>query len=436
MRLARSQLLAYSAPALPLAAMYFPVYVFLAEFYASEFGFSLGFIGAVYLAVRVFDAVSDPAMGAISDRLPTRWGRRRPWLAVGTPLVMVGVWFLFVPPVDPSRAWFATFLFLLTLGWTIILTPWYAWGAEMTGDYAERGRVTIWRDSIGLAGTILAAILYNAGGEGVGGMMFVASLIVLCLPTSVIWCLARVPEPRDFSRAGATAGSLLSVIRAEPLFPRLLGAYFVNGAANALPATLFLFFVEYRLDAPGWGGPLLIVYFGAAVAAAPFWSFMVKHMSKHRLWCWAMIYAAVVFLFALALGPGDVWPFAAICLLSGAALGADLALPTAMQADLVDLDTARTGRQRTGAFFALWSLATKLALAGAGGLALILLEGAGFGANQQNSDFALWALVLLYALAPVVLKSISIRMMWSFPLDAAKQGELRNRIERDAGAPA
>ncbi len=409
--------------------MYFPVYVFLAEFYAADHGFSLGFIGVVFIAVRLFDAVSDPAMGVLSDRVTTRWGRRRIWLVLGCPLVMVSAWCLFVPPQGVSGLWFVGFLFALTLGWTVMLTPYFAWGAELTGDYAERGRVTVWRDSIGLVGTILAAVLYNAGGQAAAGMMLVAAMIVLLLPIGVLFCLWKVPEPKDHSHGTAPVWSIVAVLREEPLFARLLGAYFINGAANALPATLFLFFVGYRLEAPGQGGLLLVLYFSAAVAAAPFWTFALRRISKHRLWCWAMVYAGAVFLCALTLGPGDVAWFAVICVLSGAALGADLALPSAMQADLVDLDTSRSGVQRTGAFFALWSLATKFALALAGGLALILLDWAGFSAEGGNSTGALAVLAGLYALAPVLLKGAAIILMWEFPLDAARQAELRAQIE-------
>ncbi len=435
MRLKRGVLVAYAAPALPLAGMYFPVYVFLAPFYAAEHGFSLSFIGAAFIAVRIFDAISDPAMGWLSDSLTTRFGRRKPWLALGCPLVMASVWALFVPPEGVSGLWFVTALFVLTLGWTIMLTPYFAWGAELSGDYAERGRITVWRDSAGLVGTIGAAVLYNAGQDTAAGMMLVAGAIAALLPVSVLLCLTRVPEPQDHSRAGAGGAALVWVLLRERLFARLLGAYFINGAANALPATLFLFFVEYRLAAPGYGGPLLVLYFGAAVLVAPVWIWGLGRLSKHRLWCGAMLYACAVFAAALFLGPGDVGAFAVICVLSGAALGADLALPSAMQADLVDMDTARSGRQRTGAFFALWSLATKFALALAGGAALILLEAAGFSAVAgANMPFALTSLALLYALAPILLKLAAVAMMWDFPMDARQQGALRREIER--GTPA
>ncbi len=432
-RLGTGLLAAYAAPALPLAAMYFPVYVFLAEFYAGTHGLALAAIGTVFIFVRIFDAVSDPMAGILSDRITTRWGRRRPWLALGAPLVMLAAWMLFVPPEGVTLGAFTLWLFLLTLGWTVMLTPYFAWGAELTGDYAERSTVSIWRETAGLIGTILAAVLYSLGETAAEGMRLVAILIVAGLPVAVILCLATVPEPRDFSRRQADFGSLWRVLTGEPLFLRLLAAFFINGAANALPAGLFLFFVGQRLGAPDLGGPLLILYFGAAVVAAPLWPWLVgRGWSKHRLWCGAMLYACAIFLSALFLREGDLVAFAVICLLSGAALGADLSLPSAMQADLVDLDTARSGSQRTGAFFALWSLAQKFALAGAGGAALIALGWMGFSATEANSHSALLGLSLLYALVPIVLKLAAIALMWNFPLDAVGQRALRDRIEAGA----
>ena len=428
-RLPRRVLAAFAAPALPLAAMYFPVYVFLAEFYAGTHGLPLAAIGTVFILVRVFDAVSDPMVGIASDRITTRWGRRRPWLAAGAPVVMFATWMLFVPREGVTISGFAFWLFLLTFGWTLMLTPYYAWAAEITGDYVERGRVAVWRESLSLVGTILAAVLYSLGATSGEGLSNVAFLVIALLPITVYLCLDRVDEPRDYSRVAAPIGSILQVLAKERLFLRLLAAYFINGAANALPSGLFLFFVGQRLGAPELGGPLLILFFLAAVLAAPLWPWLIKRYSKHRVWCVAMIYSATVFAFVMLLGEGDIWPFVLVCILSGAALGADLSLPSAVQADLVDLDTATSGTQRTGAFFALWSLAQKFALAGAGGAALILLGLIGFQTEGPNTEAALTGLTLLYAAVPIVLKAVAIGLMWNFPIDAAAQAALRRTIE-------
>jgi Na+/melibiose symporter-like transporter len=263
-------------------------------------------------------------------------------------------------------------------------------------------------------------------------MRNVAFLIALTMPVACMLCLARVPEPRDFSRASASLGSLVRIFTTEPLFARLILAFFINSAANALPAGLFLFFVGQRLGAPAWGGPLLILYFGAAVLAAPVWPWLVRRYSKHRVWCWAMIYACVIFALALLLREGDLLAFGVICVLSGAALGADLSLPTAIQADVVDLDTARSGDQRTGAYFALWSLAQKFALAGSGGAALIALGWIGFTPVGDNTPLVLTGLALLYALVPIVLKLGAVALMWTFPLGQEAQRDLRRQIELGA----
>ncbi|MEL6583878.1 MAG: MFS transporter [Pseudomonadota bacterium] len=427
--LSRRVLLAYAAPALPMAALYFPVYVFLAPFYAGTFGLSVTVIGAVLIAIRLMDAVTDPLMGWLSDRTRWRFGRRKTWMALATPVIMVAVIGLLAPPDGVGLGWFTAFLVALTLGWTMFLTPYFAWGAEMSGNYGERGKITVWRESVGLIGTIIAAVIYGVLGERLG-LSVIAAAVAIGLPVAAAIALRGVPETRALTTATPQLSGILSALRDEPIFRRLLIAYFINGAANALPATLFLFFVDHRLGATSeTGGLLLIVYFGAAVLAAPFWSWVAGRFQKHKAWCVAMVYAAAVFLCALTLGEGDVLLFTVIAGLSGLALGADLSLPTAMQADVVDLDTQRSGQHRTGAFFAVWSVATKASVALTGGLALIILGAFGFDANAQNSEMTLWVLALLYAGAPVVLKLWAIALMWGFPLDRARQEEIRRGLE-------
>lgn len=142
-----------------------------------------------------------------------------------------------------------------------------------------------------------------------------------------------------------------------------------------------------------------------------------------------MIIALVIFAPAVLLGQGDLLLFTAICVATGLTLGADLSLPASIQADVVDQDTAETGEQRTGLFFALWSVATKAALAISAGIALISLDLAGFESGAENSQTALLTLAVLYALVPAILKLIAVALMWNFPLGKVEQEELRARIE-------
>jgi len=426
-RVPRSDLLVYALPALPLAAMYLPAYVFVANHYAATFGLPLASLGLCLVAIRLFDAVSDPLIGALSDRTRSRVGRRKSWILASVPVSMLGAIALYAPPGSPGLAWFFLAFLAMTLGWSMALTPYFAWGAELSGNYGERSRIAFWRESVGLIGTVVAASLYGAGGEA--GMSRIAWLIAIGLPISVAILALRLPEPRDFSRTAPRLAHVWEVLGKERHFRRLVSAQLANGFANGLAASLFVIFVSWRLEEPDLAGPLLIAYFLAAVAGGPVWLWAGARIPKHRLWCLAMVYAGCVFAFTAGLGAGD-WPwFLAICILSGAALGADLAIPASIQADLVDLSTARTGSQQTGAFFALWSLVNKLAVALSSGLALMILGWTGFVAGGQSTATGQVALTLLYAVGPIAFKAIAIWLMWGFALNQSDQERWQRQIQ-------
>ncbi|MEM9146497.1 MAG: MFS transporter [Pseudomonadota bacterium] len=409
--------LGYALPALPLAALYLPLYSYVTPFYAAERGVDLAALGLAWVLIRMFDAVTDPAMGWLSDRTTGRWGRRRVWLVASIPLIAAATWQAFVPPDGAGIGHAALWLFVLTLGWTMAQTPYAAWGAELETSYAGRTRVTAWREAVVLVGTLVATLVYFGAGEGGAGLRAVALTVIVLLPLTVGLAVWMAPEAPARATVRLTLAAGWRAMQANAPFRRLLLAWFVNGAANGLPVTLFLFFVEHRLAAPEAAGPLLLLYFVAAILGVPVWSLVADRISKHRAWAVAMIYASAVFAAALALGPGDVVAFGVVCVLTGLALGADLSLPPAIQADVVEIDRRTTGAERAGLFFAIWQVATKAALALSSGIALMLLASAGFEATGVNDEGALWALALLYAGAPIVLKLAAVALMWGFPLD-------------------
>jgi glycoside/pentoside/hexuronide:cation symporter, GPH family len=214
-------------------------------------------------------------------------------------------------------------------------------------------------------------------------------------------------------------------------FVRLLAAYFINGLSNGIPATLFLYFVSEKLGAPDLRGPLLFTYFLAGLIGVPFAIKLAGRIGKHRAWCYAMLLNSALFALVPLLGKGDAIWFAAICFGTGLTVGADLALPSAIQADVIDVDTARSGEQRSGLYFATWSLSTKLSLALGVGIIFPLLGLFGFDPSPGavNSATALAALTATYALLPLALKLTAIALMWNFPLDETAQRVLRAEIE-------
>lgn len=427
----RSVLLAYALPGLPLAALLLPLYVTLPAFYAVDLGLGFSAVGAVLLLARLWDVVTDPVIGTLSDRLTTRLGRRRPWLLAGAPLVLVSVWFLFLPGAEADWVSLLAWTMALYLGATMIQLPYAAWGAELSPDYHERSRIAGWREALVVVGTLLAAGLPAlVGADRAAALEVIAWALWIVLPVCLVTAIRFAPEPRAVSRQRPAWRQGLRVLWRNRPFGRLIGAYFLNGIANGLPATLFLLYVERVLEKPALSGLLLFVYFFCGVAAVPLWLRLSKRHGKHRVWVGAMVWAATVFAFVPLLGPGDHFWFLAICVLTGICLGADLTLPAAMQADVIDLDTLRSRQHRAGLYFALWGVATKLALALAVGIAFPLLDLAGLGPDQETtSPSGIFALAVLYSLLPAAIKLASVALIAGYPITADRHRRIRRLIE-------
>lgn len=411
-------LAAYAAAALPLAAAALPVYVHAPKFY-SALGLDLALIGVLLLAVRVLDAVSDPLLGCLADRVPQRWGGRQAMLVAAVPVIAAGMFLLFHPPADGAglASWLALSLMLVYLGLSAASISYFALGSAWSRDYAERTRITAARGAAALTGVLLAAALpeWLAQRYGTAAGLELFSIVYAPVLFAAV-AVTVLGGPRFAATVGpvtvvAPALHLRDVLRPlrNPRFRRLAAIFLVNGVAAAIPATLVLFYVADVLQRPDLTALFLVLYFIAGAAGMPGWVRIAAHVGKARAWLLAMVLAVAAFISAWFLGPGDVYPFAVVCVLSGLAFGADLALPASMLADVIDDDEVRDGRP-DGAYFGLWHLLEKLALALAAGLALPLLQALGYVPGVVAGAGS--ALPWVYALLPCVIKLAAAMMLW------------------------
>ncbi len=435
-KLSPRTLLAYGCPGLPLAALGLPLYVYLPGYYAEELGLGLSAVGAVLLIARLFDVFSDPIIGAISDRYRIRQTRRKGLIFLGVPVLMLGIEFLFRPGASVSVWYLFTWSMISYLGWTMIALPYSAWGAELSDDYHERARITTSREGFVIVGTLAAAAAPALFGDQQAvkeTLNLLATTLWILIPLTVLIVVWSVPE-RSVDAPAVKWLQGIRLMRDNAPFLRLIAAYVLNGVSSGLPATLFILFVTNVLAAPQWTGPLLVLYFAAGVLSLPIWLRLARAWGKHRTWAASMLWACGVFVWVPFLGHGDVMLFALICVLSGLSLGVDLALPASIQADVIDLDTLNGGGERAGLFFGLWGMATKLAFALAVGIAFPLLDFAGFNPGEANSESALLTLAFLYGGLPVLLKLVSVTLVWNFPLDKHAHIDIRKRMTRSQAA--
>ncbi len=429
------QLLLYALPALPLAALTLPLYIIVPTFYTETLGLPLAAVGTALLAVRIFDAVNDPVIGWLADKWRPSFGRRRAVMGLSLPIAALAGFMLFAPPENATSLYLFGWAALLTIGFTGVSLPYSAWGAEMSGDYATRARITGVREGFTLVGTLIAiALPFALGMDDVKGWHGLAALGIFVAVGLVVFgaiSILSLPEPTEYSTANLSLGDGLKSMAGNGAFLRLIIAFFIYGLANGIPATLFLYFVSSVIGDESLRGPLLFLYFLCGIAGVPLALWTARRSSKHRAWCFAMLFVCLIFAGAPFLGAGDVVLFAILCVVTGICLGFDIVLPAAIQADVIDADTAKSGEQRSGIYFAAWSLATKLSLALGVGIAFPVLGAFGFNPTQDavNSPEALFALAVVYAWVPVVLKIIAIVLMWNFPLDETEQADLRKQIE-------
>ena len=393
-------LASYALLGMPLAMMALPVYVLVPKFYAEATGLALTIIGSVLLGARLLDAFVDPLLGAFVDADKKRGSTLRPIL-ISVPPLAIGFALMFSPPAGltatAAAVWLASTLIAAYLGYSLATIAYQAWGSELAHDDPGRARVTAWREGAGLIGVVIAAVIPYAFGAR---SLIAVFAVTLALALYVLVRHAPRPPARAATATLNPWRSMLAPLATRP-FRWLLAVFVVNGIAAAIPASLVLFFIADRLQLEAQSGVFLALYFIAGVASMPLWMKLAQRYSLHAVWLVGIVLAVVAFVWAYWLTSGAFVAYATICVLSGAALGADLALPPALLARVIDAN-GHTG-MRDGAYFGLWNLVNKLNLALAAGIALPVLEVLGYRVGVRDAS-ALGALAFAYAVLPCILK--------------------------------
>ena len=399
----------YGLMGLPLAFVALPLYVVLPNHYARTFGVPLATLGWVLLSARMLDAFIDPLLGRWSDALFARSTQAvLRWAAIACVVLGAGFALLFFPPVqgvDAVVVWASACLVVTYVAYSALSITHQSWGAMLGGDEAQRSRVVAWREGLGLVGVIFASIVPVALGLHAQAALFLIALVTGWWA----WSTARKPALAASARKGEAFStgqpSPLWLPFTRPGFRALLAVFMVNGIASAVPATLILFFVQDRLQAPASNESLFLgSYFLGAALAIPLWLKLVLRIGLARTWWLGMVLSIAVFLWASQLGAGDSTAFVVVCALSGVALGTDLALPSAMLAGTIAAHGDR-GRAE-GAYCGWWNFATKLNLALAAGLTLPALGWLGYVPGTRDPQ-ALQTLTAAYCLLPCALKTLA-----------------------------
>lgn len=433
-------LLAYGGFAMPLSLAGLPILAYMPAFYAQELQLSAGLVGLVFLLARLWDAVSNPLFGWLSDRTRTRWGRRKPWVIIGAPFLMASTWFLCNPPAGAGLGYLAFWAAVFYTIWVGIYVPYVSWGTELASDYTERSRVASYREIFTMFGNLffaVAPILFLAEGAPLREVLRLIALSVLIgLPIAVLPLVLWVRDQAPVERVQTHFASDLAAVVKDRVLLRFLFAILCFMVGEGVVASLFVFYLQVGVGLPTKLFWAIFILYVVTIAVVPLLLWAAKRVEKHRLLAAAMAMQVVLYV-GFVLIPSKNFPiFVVLTVALGVAHSVLLALPTSIVADIVDHGDLTSGKRRAGAYVAAYSLTAKLGLALGVGLAFSLLALVNFvpSAAHHSAENVSHIRLLAFGL-PALLQVPAAFLFFSHPITRQKHADIQQGIMRRDGTP-
>ncbi|MBK7687269.1 MAG: MFS transporter [Rhodocyclaceae bacterium] len=428
------KVLSYGIINLPLSFIGLPIVIFVAPFYASELGLPLGMLGTMLFLARMSDVITDPMIGIGSDHLRTRFGRRKPFIAVGIVMLMLGVYKVFIPAPGVGMLYFFTWVSVLYVGFTMITLPHEAWGGELSPNYHVRTRITGSRTLFGLIGLVLATavpavVMGQTGGKMGTALEVLAWMVIVALPLCGAWLLWFVPSatPHEVTVVVPFMKSFRRMYKNGP-FVRVLLVLLLAVVGETFRITITVFYARDVIGITNLGS-IYLYYFGIGLLAIPFWIWFGNRIGKHRALAIAFIVLSTLSLTMLPLSKGDTLPFIIMFAAKGFCFGALQLLPSAMIADVVDVDSARSGKSPQGLYYATSGAVLKLGMAIGQGLSLNALNLVDYQAAGGSSADAINWLSIFYCVPAATFFLVALPLVWRYPLTAARHKIIRARFD-------
>lgn len=438
-RINTRQLIIFALPNFALSALFFPLVVILPNFYAKYTQASLVAIGSVLLFTRLFDAVSDPLIGYLSDKTQSRWGNRKPWIAAGTTILVIPAFYLFNPPSDAEASYYFGWALLLYLGWTMIQIPYFAWSTELVRNYEQRTRVSGFLALFGALGNMvfivapLALVTFFGTSEYTPKMMFSLSTSLISLMVLLIIITLLTSKTGDVvaSKRISMRGMLQSVRNNKP-FWIYASAFAAGGIGTGITLSVLAIYIDHYLTLAASLPILLGAYTLAAFIGIPLVVQIIKHIDKQYCWALCWFISALIPPFFLFLDPGEsaLIPLLIGFFIIGVASAGSMVLPITMLGDVIDYDIFKTRVNRSANYFSINALLTKGNVAIGGGFAFYLLAAFGFEIGTPNSEFAVNGLLFVTLILPSLFYLLAGILLLLFPLSRKRQAIILKKIEQ------
>jgi len=431
--------------------------IYLLLFYTQYVGLSAEWTGYALALAVLWDGITDPIMGFVSDRTRTRYGKRAPWIAAGAVGLAAAFVALFHPPAMETDG--EKFLYLLltymavNTGMTLISVPHAALGGELSEDRNERNEIFGWRMLGKYGGFLLAVVLLGiaTGGGGPGedsglqGAGFASIGIAIAVIGSAALSLYSVkgldtPGHMTPEHGRGLWAGIRAFVRANfdalrnPVFAPLLAAFAIAQAGRTVNASLALQYYTLFLDLtePQVLLGILVPFVLFASPSIIVWVLLARRFGKKRPAFWGALLLGLFTVFTYPLLPaGVLWAPIVFSAGIGGFLVSSIILFDSLVADIADYDELRSGQHREGLYFGVWTLATKVARAV--GLAttgqMLAMIGYQEGAAEQAPEVA-WRLSMLFGPLVGVFFMAAAAVFMLMPLTDAKHKQVQRLLHK------
>jgi Na+/melibiose symporter-like transporter len=430
--------LAYGAPIFALSAPFFVVQFYLLNYGTDVLGIGPAVMGGILALSRVWDAISDPVAGTLSDRTRTRLGRRRPWMLAAAPacgLFYIAVW---SPPSGLSshalQAWILVALLLYVTAFTAWMIPHLALGAELSEDYHERSRIFGVRSLSWGIGVFLSFVGMQIISTATAPRAAASTLSrALLLPTTLLLLLTpllvRERTDRAWAKPRTAFRTWVDVFR-NSSGRRLLAVWGLDQTAFAVQGVLAPFFIVYILKRPDLIGIIPLAFFIPSTLTVPIWIAASRRLGKRETSMIAMALAGIGFGGTWLVGENDLLLDVLVLVLAGAGSACVTTLGPSMLADVIDEDELETGERKDGVYASAWLFTIKTANAAVALVVGFALDVSGFVAGQELVPVANITLRGIVAWMPLAAFAGGVFLLRSYTLDESGHGRIRRELVR------
>lgn len=404
----------YGILGVPLAFLGFPLYIYLPTFYVEYIGLEIGLVGFVLLIARLIDMILDPYIGKLTDRY-----NNFNIILISTFFVLISLFFL-IKPIFYNSIWLFCFSLLTYISYSFVMIPYLTLNSKLSNCSINNTKLAFSREIFIIIGVLLALLfpyIFLVANDSKKSLELLLYIILVVFPIFSIIFFKKLRNNQLIKKEkndNKFFESIKLFFKSFPQHKKLFFAFFLNNLANALPATLFLFFVKYILILEDKTGLFLIIYFLSAIITFPLWIKLSLRISKKTTWIVSMVISSSAFVFVPFLENYDLIYFIVICILTGMCLGADMALPSSIQSDVTQM-SEKMSNDISGILFGFWAMITKFSLALAVAISFITLEFTSF-SNSNVNENSLIAIIVMYSILPIIFKSLSIILLLKYKL--------------------